>query len=693
MASAEASSSRAARVDTPPTPGELASLTSLLVEYYAADTTKVDSVTRLYLDNKQSHNASQRSLETTLLSQAPSYLKLNHDIGISKRLLEELESFLHVFSNDLNTLSNQMKTLQGKSVQLGSRLQNRRQLETKLRELVNGTVLEPRFVDMVFSDEATMGKISLDAWKECAEKLSSCIRACEGLEESLREDLKVAGITDIKALQEAKEVIEGCRIMAVTKIRPILISTFAPLRSSLSTNMPILQSILLTSYRPLYSFLSHHAPRVAIDVQRSYVAAARLYFETGFRRYERSLGKLRDRESSRNSMLNSSEVASASSFVEVGKVSSVLGSILPGSTSSTSAVDPWRPDIAYLENAKTDDGPAVTLAYLADDAAHRAPVEALFRSLTLTFLDNATSEYCFLARFFEGVDMLNGTRVGAGGSTIVSSIDSTTDTSKIIKEDRTEIESSDGPLPEESASVRDGDGEEEEVTTIAGTVVSLSEIEKRRLRGRGAIDALWKQVMEPVMGTYNTFVTSVLTTQPSLLSLYTMLKLNDNVLEAVQNRGASSILQGTFMTFRLKAWPIIQKQFDEVIEGVKKVKGDESSGSYLGLGSIGGLFGSASGVQAGKDAQDAVFRLICARYARLYSSLVKLNSTGEEDSMIFANLIRLRNEVERLLAKVERGQRGRYYEVILTGLETGPAGLIHPRMQSEISHWREIRQV
>lgn len=53
--------------------------------------------------------------------------------------------------------------------------------------------------------------------------------------------------------------------------------------------------MLLTNQRPLYGFLARHAPRVAIDVQREYVGRARLYFETGFRRYTRALAGARDR--------------------------------------------------------------------------------------------------------------------------------------------------------------------------------------------------------------------------------------------------------------------------------------------------------------------------------------------------------------------------------------------------------------
>lgn len=692
MASAEASSSRKAVQEPAVTPEELTALTSLLSDYYAQQPAKTN-VTNLYLETKQSQAAAQKALEASLLSQAPSFLKLHKDISMSKSLLGELESFLNVFYNDLSSLSLQMKSLQGKSNLLGKRLRNRRQLEDKVRTLVSAMVLDPRFVDMIFTEEASMGKVSLDVWKECAEKLSACIRACEALEETFRDDLN-SSVTDIRSLQEAKEVVEGCRIMAVTKIRPILISTFSPLRSSLSTNMPILQSILLKSYRPLYSFLSHHAPRVAIDVQRSYVAAARLYFETGFRRYERSLARARDRERAKAGSY-AAEAPSSMSFVEPVKSASGIGSLLPSASASSGLSDPWMAAVDHLDNCKVTDGPAVTLAYLADDSTYKAPVEALFRSLSLTLLDNGTSEYCFLARFFEGVDVQGGVANGVGGSTITSSVDSSSAV-KVKKKDAIDADNDDGPLPEESASVQghDEDGVEgEEDEAPAGTVVGLSEMEKRRLRGRGAIDGLWKQVMEPVMGTYNTFVTSILATQPSLLSLYTMLKLNENILATVQDRGATSILQGTFMTFKLKAWPLLQKQFDDVLESVKKVKTEGAGGGASLLGSFGGLFaGSAATSAAAKEAHDEVLRLICTRYARLYSSIARLNSIGEEDASIFASLLRLRGEIEAMLAKVDASSIASCYEVVLVGLETGPASVSQARMQSEISHWREAKR-
>jgi vacuolar protein sorting-associated protein 52 len=57
--------------------------------------------------------------------------------------------------------------------------------------------------------------------------------------------------------------------------------------------MQVMQTSILLKYRPLFGFLQRQAPNVAHEVQRSYVGAARMYYETGFRRYIRSLGVIK----------------------------------------------------------------------------------------------------------------------------------------------------------------------------------------------------------------------------------------------------------------------------------------------------------------------------------------------------------------------------------------------------------------
>lgn len=77
---------------------------------------------------------------------------------------------------------------------------------------------------------------------------------------------------------------------AATKLRAYFLALLQPIRTSMTTNMQVIQSSVFLKYRSLYGFLQRHAPSVATEVQKAYVSAARTYYETGFRRYMRSLG-------------------------------------------------------------------------------------------------------------------------------------------------------------------------------------------------------------------------------------------------------------------------------------------------------------------------------------------------------------------------------------------------------------------
>jgi hypothetical protein len=78
-----------------------------------------------------------------------------------------------------------------------------------------------------------------------------------------------------------------------TKLRAFFLNLLQPIRTNMSTNMQILQTSVLLKYRSLFVFLQRNAADVANEIQRSYVSAARMYYETGFRRYIRTLNSAR----------------------------------------------------------------------------------------------------------------------------------------------------------------------------------------------------------------------------------------------------------------------------------------------------------------------------------------------------------------------------------------------------------------
>ncbi len=79
-------------------------------------------------------------------------------------------------------------------------------------------------------------------------------------------------------------------LQAATKLRAFFLALLQPIRASMTTNMHVVQTTVFLKYRPLYAFLMRHASNVAAELQKAYVATARTYYETGFRRYMRSLG-------------------------------------------------------------------------------------------------------------------------------------------------------------------------------------------------------------------------------------------------------------------------------------------------------------------------------------------------------------------------------------------------------------------
>lgn len=167
-------------------------------------------------------------------------------------------------------------------------------IEKPLASLISGLTLPPTLVTTILDTDVG------ESW----------IPAVADLERRL-EALKVRG--RVRAARDLGEVAEGLRIVvrssspvillfhapinrdgptvqAATKLRAFFLALLQPIRASMTTNMHVIQTTVFLKHRPLYAFLLRNAANVAAEVQKAYVATARTYYETGFRRYMRSLG-------------------------------------------------------------------------------------------------------------------------------------------------------------------------------------------------------------------------------------------------------------------------------------------------------------------------------------------------------------------------------------------------------------------
>lgn len=93
-----------------------------------------------------------------------------------------------------------------------------------------------------------------------------------------------------------------------------------------------------------------------------------------------------------------------------------------------------------------------------------------------------------------------------------------------------------------------------------------------------------------------------------------MVKLNDAVEAAAVSRGCSSVLLPVVMGFKMQAWPAVQRQFDECIQGVKKLaegSASSSSAASAGLSSLWGGSGSAgAATNSGGAEKDAAIKMV-----------------------------------------------------------------------------------
>ncbi|EGO27851.1 hypothetical protein SERLADRAFT_383475, partial [Serpula lacrymans var. lacrymans S7.9] len=207
---------------------------------------------------------------------AKEYVELHDQVQTSVSLLDSLETFLSTFQKDLSSVSGQISELQDRSKDIENRLKSRRRIEKPLSNLLSDMTIPPSLATLILDTDVG------EPW----------IPAIDDFERRL-DALKAR--SRVKAARDLAEVAEGLRIVAATKLRSFFLALLQPVRTNMSANMQVIQTSIFLKYRPLFAFLQRQAVSVAQEVQRAYIGASRTYYETGFRRYIRSLGWIKAR--------------------------------------------------------------------------------------------------------------------------------------------------------------------------------------------------------------------------------------------------------------------------------------------------------------------------------------------------------------------------------------------------------------
>ncbi|KAL1701623.1 Sac2 family-domain-containing protein [Schizophyllum commune] len=517
---------------------------------------------------------------------AKDYVELHDQVQTSVNLLDSLESFLSTFQKDLSAVSGQISELQDRSKDIENRLKSRRRIEKPLSNLVSDIIIPPPLATLILDTQPG------EPW----------IPAIEDFERRL---VTSRARTRVKAARDLGDVMEGLKIAAATKLRAFFLSMFHPIRSSVTTNMQVIQTSVLLKYKPLFGFLQRQVHDVANELQRAKVEKSELITS--------ETNKEADLESKR------------------------------------------------LTYAKID-GPGVTLAYMADDKNFVEPLEALFRSLLLVFMDNATAEYTFISSFFINEPL----------QTVASSDSSSLFSPTLLS-----------PTQEHASFGGSELGEKRRTASVSSFNMTTPSFATAMKEDQAAADSIWKQVMDPVLEYCQTFVKGALEPMPPVVPLLTMIRLTEDVVAEVQKRGCPPV-ESYIFTLRLQLWPAFQRAMSDHVDALKK----------LAEGASAGYFSRAATIT------EDTLTAISKRYVSLFTSFVTLTEQ-EEEAMIFSNLLRLRQELSKLILRYSskisdpvamNTALARVYDNLLRGLSGGTHATAHPKTQQEIAYWSNLEE-
>ncbi|GAA94732.1 uncharacterized protein L969DRAFT_87539 [Mixia osmundae IAM 14324] len=572
-------------------------------------------------------------------------LDLHSQIATSSSLLDSLKAFLATFQTELAAVSGQIASLQDRGKTLDQRLVSRKALERSLRPLVESITITPDLVRKITETQID------ETWLEAIARLESHLLA-------IKTGPRVA------ARQSLDNVAELLRIKAAEKIRAFFVEALMPYKTSIAPNLQILQTSVLLRYRELFAFLQRHALKTAHEVQKVYLTHIRWYYETGFRRYVRSLERIRARSSAAREL---------------------IGPVLPGTTLQqvTSRASKLK-ELSELGDSH------ILLAYMADDLTLQAQPEQVFRSIAIVLFDNVASEYAFISSFF-----------GAPAPAPIdptSAIMSTSETSSSAGWDM--LSRDDGVLGSSIFSGEDRTLDEDDaasVTTtsdLTGSKVKMPSYRSSDRAKSALIESMWLKTMEPCLEYASNFASSLLElSQPGPSSILCMIRLNEAItLRAVVSRQCPcAAMEAHLQSIRLALWPAFQKKMGEQIDSVKQLSSDKA-------GSI-----SLTNALRSRTAPSADhIRIVAARYGALFQELIVLSSPdAADDAMASSSLLRLRNEVERLIISqstkmIDRDQAAAFIlsviRTVIEQLAQGYGTTSHPRGQAEIGYFRELER-
>mmetsp|Transcript_80659 Transcript_80659/g.179204 ORF Transcript_80659/g.179204 Transcript_80659/m.179204 type:complete len:728 (-) Transcript_80659:56-2239(-) len=310
------------------------------------------------------------------VSSFQSFEDLHREIQATDGVLEKMEKMLGAFQSDLSSISDEIRLLQGDSLQMNMKLRNRRALQSLMSEYVSSVVVSPHLVRQICEEE--INETYLDYLLELNKKL---------------DHVKQTEMQRLPSASQSAPELERLRTKAVARIKDFLLQKINTLKKP-KTNLQILQRNVLVKFKFFTQFLAEHHPGVADEVKLHYIGTMSAVYLKQFRTYVSSLTKLE---------LEYSPTKADTLVSHEWQSGGAAGRLLDGLGLGRSVALKDKGNVFSLS------GRDAILKELEKDPiiahTHRDKVkyyhEQLFRSHQMLLIDTATSEFLFLNDFFD----------------------------------------------------------------------------------------------------------------------------------------------------------------------------------------------------------------------------------------------------------------------------------------------------
>ncbi|XP_014228364.1 vacuolar protein sorting-associated protein 52 homolog [Trichogramma pretiosum] len=314
---------------------------------------------------RQLTDAENSTIES-IVKEAENIALLHTQVTECDSILEQMESMLLGFQSSLGSISEEILSLQKKSITMSQQLTNRQMIRAPLSQFIE---------DMTVSDSLIKG--IMDAPVTETEFTSNL----EILNHKIN-FMKEQSFKETKACFDVKDTLEKLKLKAIAKIRSYLLEQIYKFRKPM-TNFQVPQNNML-KHKLFFEFILANERNIAEEICAEYIDTMSKIYYSYFKSYCSRLKKLQfDENPSKDDLMGVEDTASRGLFHKShlkhrGTVFSI------GARGEVLSTQLELPIIVPHTASKT-----------------KYHYEALFRSEQYALVDNACREYLFLVEFFK----------------------------------------------------------------------------------------------------------------------------------------------------------------------------------------------------------------------------------------------------------------------------------------------------